>query len=358
MKTPIKYKVLGVMSGTSLDGLDIAFCEFEKGRKGWSFKSEIGETIKYSKQWVNKLSTAPFASAEEFEKLHYEFGEYVGNACKRFSKKHNLGSVDFISSHGHTIFHQPERRFTFQLGSGVAIHHTSGLPVICDFRSEDVLKGGEGAPLVPVGDHHLFATYDVCLNIGGIANLSMITGGKRVAFDICFANMGLNHLTAKIGKQYDRGGAIASKGKVSDRLKKKLDGVNKKWHRGRPSLGREGFEKFIQSLLDDELVAIEDRVHTFTASIADEIVTCVPQKKKIKLLATGGGAFNKFLISQLQKRLDGFAEVIIPSDHIVSYKEAIVFAFLGVLKRRNEPNVSKSVTGASSDSSSGVMIGF
>lgn len=346
------------MSGTSLDGLDIAFCEFEKRRKDWVFISEIGETIKYSKPWVEKFSAAPFSSAEEFEKLNYDFGEFVGAACKRFSEKHRLTTVDFISSHGHTIFHQPKRRFTFQLGSGVATHHKSGVPVICDFRSEDVLKGGEGAPLVPVGDHHLFSAYDVCLNIGGIANLSMMSSGKRVAFDICFANMGLNYLTAKIGKGYDRGGMIASKGKVSGDLKRKLDAANKKWHRNRPSLGREGFEKFIQSLLDDESIAIEDRVRTFAESVADEIAQCVPKKRGTKLLATGGGAFNKFLISQLQNRLAGFAEVIVPSDHIVSYKEAIVFAFLGVLKSRNEFNVLKSVTGASSDSSSGTMIGF
>lgn len=357
MKTPNKYKVLGVMSGTSLDGLDIAFCEFEKGQRGWSFKSEIGETIKYNKQWIEKLSDAPFASAQEFEKLNYDFGEYIGAACKRFLEKHRL-TVDFISSHGHTIFHQPERRFTFQLGSGIAIHHTSGLPVICNFRSEDVLKGGEGAPLVPVGDHHLFSTYDVCLNIGGIANLSMMSGRKRVAFDICFANMGLNYLTAKIGKLYDRGGAIAFRGKLSVDLKEQLDVVNRKWHRSRPSLGREGFEKFIQPLLEDESIAIENRIRTFAESIADEIAACIPKKRKTKLLATGGGAFNNFLISQLQNKLEGFAEVIVPSNHIVSYKEAIVFAFLGVLKSRNEPNVLKSVTGASSDSSAGVMIGF
>jgi len=358
MKTPNKYKVLGVMSGTSLDGLDIAFCEFEKTSKGWIFKSEIGETIRYSKQWNNKLSQAPFASAEELEKLNYDFGEYVGLACQQFAKKHRLSAVDFISSHGHTVFHQPERRFTFQLGSGVAIHHRSGLPVICDFRSEDVLKGGEGAPLVPVGDHHLFSSFDVCLNIGGIANLSMISKGKRVAFDVCFANMGLNYLANKIQKQYDKGGAIASAGVLSNKLKESLDKVNRRWHRNRPSLGREGFEKFIQALLDNSELPVEDRMRTFSDSIVDEIAVCIPKKRKTTLLATGGGAFNKYLITRLQHKLEGFTEVIVPSDHIVSYKEAIVFAFLGVLKSRNEINVLKSVTGASSDSSSGIMVGF
>lgn len=359
MKTPTKYKVAGVMSGTSLDGLDIAVCEYRFTRGRWSFNLVRGTTKKYSKVWLRKLSSAHTLSGEQLAELDYEFGRFIGKSCKEFFAAHRLNKPDFISSHGHTVFHQPRKKFTYQIGNLNAIHKETGLPVIADFRSLDVQLGGEGAPLVPVGDKYLFADYDVCLNIGGIANLSVDIGQDRKAFDVCFANMCLNYLTAKVGKPFDDNGKMAAEGSINKQLLTSLTNYYRSVREKRPSLGREIFEKSIQSKLDNESIALKDRLATCCESIAVEVAAAMPQKKhQMKILATGGGTFNKHLINLLQQKLNGRAEVVVPRKDIVKYKEAIVFGFLGVLRANRENNILRSVTGAVRDSSSGVMIGF
>jgi anhydro-N-acetylmuramic acid kinase len=359
MKTQNKYKVIGLMSGTSLDGLDLVYCKIIKEKKNWTFEIRSATTVKYSTAWRRKLSTAHTLYAPDLFALDYEYGKYIGQVVSRFMKEYEIEHVDFIASHGHTIFHQPEKRFTYQLGNGQALHHATGLPVVFDFRSSDVIRGGEGAPLVPIGDRYFFSQFDVCLNLGGIGNLSMEQKGQRTAFDFCFANMGLNYLAAKAGKEFDHLGKLAATGTVAKNLLKQLDEVYKPLRKGRPSLGREGFEKWIQSVLDNETVSLPDRMRTFCESIAIETTRAVPSKKnKLKLLATGGGALNAFLIHLISNKLKGVAEVIVPEKQIIEFKEALVFALLGVLRVRNEVNSLKSVTGASEDSSGGVMVGF
>ncbi len=346
------------MSGTSLDGVDIAFCTFVFD-KGWSFTLEASQTIQYPTAWSSKLKSAHTLSAEKLLALDVEYGTYLGSLCNTFVKKNKIKELHFIASHGHTIFHQPENKFTLQIGNGNALHAATSLPVINDFRSLDVLYGGQGAPLVPVGDKYLFSEYDVCLNLGGIANLSLDHKKDRVAYDICFLNMGLNYLAQKKRKQYDAAGGMASNGEVNNALLKKLNSVYVATRSKRPSLGRELFEKKVQSLLDSKTISTEDKLRTFTESAATEIVTAIKKYGNNKtVLCTGGGAFNTFLIYRMVELAEDDITFVIPENDIINFKEAIVFGFLGVLRIRNETNSWKSVTGASQDSSGGIMIGF
>lgn len=359
MKSSVKYNAIGLMSGTSLDGLDMVYCEFTRTTQMWTFLIKAAETIKYNSGWSKKLSRAHLLTGLELQLLDLELGIFIGTHCKQFMAKSKIRKVDFIASHGHTIFHQPENRLTLQIGNGAAIHTVTKIPVINDFRSMDVLQGGQGAPLVPIGDHLLFSEYDVCLNLGGIANLSMRQGTQRIAYDICFVNMGLNHLANELNKKFDKNGGEAAKGQVDKSMLKKLMRVYTPLRKKRPSLGREGFEKYIQPILDNRKVSVQDRLCTFCESICLEISTgIVGPGKKIKLLVTGGGALNKFLITQLQEKVGDKFEIVVPDKSIVEYKEAIVFGFLGVLRIRNEINVLKNVTGGLTDLSAGTLIGF
>ena len=365
MKELTRYKVIGLMSGTSLDGLDIAYCFFRKEKTGWSYSIGNAVTLKYSSTWLKKLSGAHLLSGEDLCSLHAEFGNYLAKATQEFIDKYKL-KPDFISSHGHTIFHQPEKArtagqpgFTYQAGNGNSIHAVTGLPVVYNFRDLDVALGGEGAPLVPAGDKFLFSQYDVCLNLGGIANLSRDIGKKRAAFDICFCNMGLNYLMNSIGKEYDEGGSMASEGEINKPLLRGLNRVYEKLRGKRPSLGREIFEKQIKPLVDNEAITLKDRLRTLTESAASEIATAIlAEGKSPKVLCTGGGTFNSFLISRILEHCADNATLIIPEEDVIKFKEAMVFAFLGVLKVRGEVNCLKSVTGATRDSCSGVITGF
>jgi anhydro-N-acetylmuramic acid kinase len=356
MKSKGTYHAIGIMSGTSRDGLDLACCRFTKKRK-WDFEIQTALTIRYPKAWKDKLTAAPHLSGEALLALDAEYGQFIGERCQEFIHKRRVHKVDVVASHGHTIFHQVQRGFTFQLGSGHAIHAATGLPVVYDFRSLDVALHGQGAPLVPMGDKHLFGEYDVCLNLGGIANLSMEKSDRRIAYDICFANMGLNYLAAKVNKEFDKDGLLAANGRIVESLLDKLSAVYESNRKERPALGREGFESEVQPLLDDDLVSLEDRMRTFCESIAGEIRRSIPLKKnKQKLLATGGGALNPVLIKLLRQSLPGI-DIEVPPKQIIEFKEALVFAFLGVLRVRGEVNVLKSVTRATRDSCSGVVVG-
>jgi anhydro-N-acetylmuramic acid kinase len=350
------YKVIGLMSGTSLDGLDIAYCIFKKTNGQWQFSIDRAVTIKYSTSWKKQLSNAHLLAGEDLLTLDAAYGKFLGEACLKFIKQNKL-RVDFIASHGHTIYHQPRKEFTFQLGNGHSLHAASALPVVNDFRSLDVALGGEGAPLVPAGDKVLFNEYEVCLNLGGIANLSHDEKGKRIAYDICFVNMGLNYLAAKLNKDFDKDGEVASEGSINKKLLTRLDKIYDKLKTKRPSLGREIFERQIKPLLDDENISIPDKLRTLTESAAAEIIKALPNGPA-NVLCTGGGAFNAFLIYAMLSKCRDNISIVIPDEEVVKFKEALVFAFLGVLKVRNEINCLKSVTGASRDSSGGLQIGF
>jgi anhydro-N-acetylmuramic acid kinase len=353
-----QFYAIGLMSGTSLDGLDIAWCQFKNTGKRWTFKILKGQTLSYSSEWKKKLCHAHLLAGHDLLALHAEYGHWLGNACHQFIRKNRIIKLDCIASHGHTIFHQPHKKFTFQLGDGNAIHAETGIPVVYDFRSLDVQRGGQGAPLVPVGDQLLFGEADVCLNLGGIANLSMQKNGQRIAFDIGFVNMGLNYLASKLDLPFDADGKIASTGKVNESLLKKLQKFYQPFKQKRPSLAREHFETGLQTVLNDESILIEDRLRTFCESIVIQIYQAIPSKKIHRVLVTGGGTRNQFLLELIAHHLQRKAVLFIPDSKTIDFKEALVFALLGVLRIENKINVLKSVTGAKSDSSSGITVGL
>jgi anhydro-N-acetylmuramic acid kinase len=344
------YKVIGLMSGTSLDGVDLAYCEFILDSK-WKFQISHTETTPYPKHWFNILSKIHLGSALDLSEANINYGHYLGNLVKSFVAKHSL-NVDFIASHGHTIFHQPEKSLTVQIGDGNAISAQTGLPVVYDFRSKDVALGGQGAPLVTVGDQLLFSNYDFCINLGGIANLSFDKNGKRIAFDICPANQVLNYLSKKLNKKYDDKGKIAARGNLNTDLISFLNDQNYYKKEAPKTLGREWVEEKILPILNSSQISIEDQLRTFTEHIAIQITKVVNQSEG-KALLTGGGAHNLFLIERI--RALSQSVIVIPSSDIIDYKEAMIFGFLGVLRMRNEVNSLCSVTGACNDSSTGII---
>ncbi len=354
-----KYKVIGLMSGTSLDGVDMVCCLIKQREGKWVYVIEATQTVRYSSKWKEKLSNAHRLTGEDLMLLDVEYGKYLGVLVQAFIMKNKLRGIKFISSHGHTIFHQPAKNLTFQLGNGNALHSSTGIPVVCDFRRLDVSLNGQGAPLVPVGDRELFHEYDICLNLGGIANLSMESKGRRIAYDVCFANMGLNDLVSNVNLSYDKNGSLAADGKVNDTMLKELKAAYEKLRKKRPSLGYEIYIKSIKPILDEKKISLEDRLATFVESIAFEISMAIPKSNKtMTMLCTGGGAFNAFLMYRLVEVCSDQISIIIPDDEVVEFKEAIVFAFLGVLRVRNEANCLRSVTRAKRDNSGGIMIGF
>ena len=358
MNSKEKYHVLGLMSGTSLDGLDIAFCTFTKNQNSWKFAINEAATIPYSKAWHKRLAEAHSLDAPELVRTDVEYGKYLGEQCLAFLSANRL-KPDFITSHGHTIFHQPQKSFTLQIGNGNALYAVTNIPVVCDLRSMDVMRGGQGAPLVPAGDQWLFNDYDVCLNLGGIANLSTEIKKQRIAFDVCFVNMGLNYLAEKVGKKFDRNGMLAAEGEVNAKLLSRLNNVYTRLRKRRPSLGREIFEKSVRPLLDDSSISVHDALRTVTEAAAFEIIETVRAlRKNARVLCTGGGTFNSFLVSRMLEIGGDDVTLIIPDDDIIKFKEALVFAFLGVLRVRDEVNCLKSVTGAVQDSSGGILVGF
>ncbi len=344
------FKVIGLMSGSSLDGIDIAYVNFSHDNKRWFFQILEAGNVPYPAYWKEQLSEAFNKTKEELSDLDKEYGRYLGNVTKRFIDKYEL-EPKLIASHGHTIFHRPEEGFTLQIGDGQEIANATGIMTINDFRSEDVSKGGQGAPLVPIGDRHLFADYPICLNIGGIANVSYEMNGKRIAYDICMANQLLNYLANKLGYDYDKNGQFAKRGNIDKVLFEILNDNEYYKHDAPKSLGREFFENVQHKVIDESSLPVYDLLATATEHIAYQIAKSVDVIDKSKMLVTGGGAKNDFLIERicaLSKH-----EIIVPDVMITDYKEALIFAFLGVLKMEGKINVLSSVTGASSDCSSG-----
>lgn len=347
------YKVLGVMSGTSLDGLDLAYCEFVKD-KTWTYKILASATISYSDRRENILKNGISLTSEELVALDAKFGKYIGEEVKKFCVEHNI-QPDLISSHGHTIFHQPQRGFTLQIGSGAHIYAETGIPVVCDFRKQDVALGGQGAPLVPVGDKLLFGEYDACLNLGGFANISAQIDKKRIAWDICAVNTVLNLFARELGLKYDEFGVLARSGKRFEPLYNDLLDIPFYQELPPRSLGVEWVKETLLPILNRYLIPVEDKLHTYVLHIANHIGMTIGKAQASKVLVTGGGTYHQFLMEKIKEHSD--AMIIIPDDATIQFKEALIFAFLGVLRVRNENNVLKSVTGASMDHCSGVVYG-
>jgi anhydro-N-acetylmuramic acid kinase len=345
-----KYKAIGLMSGTSLDGVDIAYCEFRNDADAWKYKIISAETHPYNDLWKKNLSDALNADAIQLISLHKEYGSFLGKLVRNFISE-NKCHVDFISSHGHTVFHQPEKHLTFQVGDGSEIAAACGLPVVFDFRSGDVALGGQGAPLVPIGDKLLFADYDFCLNLGGFANISFEENNNRIAFDICPVNIILNRYANFLGQPFDKDGNLALKGHNNKVLFSELN--NLEFYSSKPpkSLGREWVEKQVIPIIEKYKMSIEDVLHTLCEHMAWQIASVLNSMKKGTVIVTGGGAYNKYFISRLQNFTSH--EILIPDRMTVEYKEALIFAFLGLLRINNKVNCLASVTGADRDHSSG-----
>lgn len=346
----IDNKVIGVMSGTSLDGLDICFVHFTKSKNGWTYKIEIAESESYPAEIKDKLASAQLMNALDYTKFHSDYGFYIGQRIKAFIDNYKI-KPDLIASHGHTIFHQPSKNFTSQIGSGACIAAETGIDTVCDFRTMDVALGGQGAPLVPIGDRYLFSQYDYCLNLGGFSNISFEKNKNRVAFDICPVNYILNHYMRSIGKEYDEDGATARAGKINVKLLEDLNNLNFYLQSGPKSLSRENVEEDFIPLIDSYSISLQDKLATFVEHIAIQISRNISAGK---VIVTGGGVFNKYLIEKM-KINSPQCEYVFPDSQTINFKEALIFAFLGVLYVNNIPNCLSSVTGARYDNIGGAL---
>lgn len=344
-------RALGLMSGTSLDGLDICFVQFEK-QDQWSFQILKAETIPYPKNWVDKLQNSIDLSAEELLELNAEYGFYLGKSVLSFINTHQLQDIDLIASHGHTVFHQPQKKITLQIGDGRAIKLETNLPVIYDFRTQDVLMSGNGAPLVPIGDELLFSQYNACLNLGGFSNISFKYNNRRIAFDVVPVNIVLNKLAQDFGKDYDENGDLARTGTIDQNLLDRLSSLHFYRQEHPKSLGVEWCNDHIFTSFKN--VAGIDLLATFTEHIAQQISNVINDHTIENILFTGGGTYNTYLIEKIRSKTK--AEIIIPEKKIIDYKEALIFAFMGVLKLNNEINVLSSATGSYRDHSSGIIV--
>lgn len=341
------------MSGTSLDGLDIAAVEFSFQNQKWDFEIIRAETVSYTKNWTDKLLTAHTLSGEKLIELHAEFGKFTGQRINEFIKRTGF-TPELIASHGHTVFHQPEKHFTFQVGNGAAIAAETKITTVADFRTGDVALGGQGAPLVPIGDKLLFSEYDFCLNLGGFANVSFEKNNQRIAYDNCPVNFVLNYFAEKQGLAFDKNGELGKKGKIDTELLENLNKLNYYALKPPKSLGREWVENEFFKVLDASAFPDADKMRTVYEHIAIQLSKI--SSKSGKLLITGGGAFNTFLIDRI--KFHSSLNVVLPNSEIINYKEALIFAFLGVLRIQNKTNCLSSVTGATKDSSVGVVFYF
>lgn len=352
-----RYTVLGCMSGTSLDGLDLALCHFEHrphSAVSWRFEIIAAQTTRYTSVWDDRLRNAHLLPADELTLLDRAYGVFIGEAVQQFLKNEAPNTtLDLVVSHGHTVFHAPQKGFTLQIGhlSGIAL--TGGWPVLGDLRSGDVALGGQGAPLVPMGDQYLFQDYAACVNLGGFVNVSMENGGRRTAWDICPLNIVMNRFARAAGSavDYDPQGSIARSGRLIPEVYRTLESLSFYQQTAPKSLGREWVDREVLPLLIDHVP--HDVLHTFTVHAAQRIAHDLGGVEGAVLI-TGGGCYNDFLIEQINQRMA--AKVVLPSAEVIEFKEALVFAFLGALWLRSEVNVLASVTGAKRDHRSGVFV--
>lgn len=355
------YNVIGVMSGTSLDGIDCALIKITitkafSSQDTSSFKAQIrvGQTIPYPNEWRKRLSMAHTFLPDALKKLNQEYTSYLAAVISGFIDEHQLSEIDAVCSHGHTVLHQPDKGFTLQIGNLPDLAKILGHLVICDFRVQDVAMGGQGAPLVPVGDLLLYSHYDYCLNLGGFANVSMQKGASRVAYDICPVNVVLNRYAQQLGMEYDAGGAFAKAGTLNPTLLKELNDI--KFYQLDPpkSLGIEWVYEYIFPVLEKSKFSVQTVLATFTEHIAIQLA--LQFKEGASVLVTGGGAYNHYLLERVCLYRDVTLQV--PDSKLVEFKEALIFGLLGVLKLEGLPNCLASVTGARQDHSSGMLYKF
>lgn len=356
-------KVIGLMSGTSMDGLDIAFCHISEDEGKWAYKILNAETVPYSIKWKLRLEQLVLQNAVTYIKTHAFLGHYYGNEVKSFIERHRLdGEIDFIASHGQTVFHQPENRFTSQIGDGAAIAAVTGYPVICDFRSIDVALGGQGTPITPIADKHLFSEYKYLLNLGGISNITCHIEDRYIAFDITPVNLILNKLAKNAGHEYDEDGNMARSGSMNNQL---LDELNSSWYYEKDypkSMSGGWVSKVMLPVVSHHQISNEDKLRTLSEHIAVQIGASfkrVMDKEGVnisivdRMLVTGGGALNKFLIECISDKVP--VTVVVPDEQTVNFKEALMIGLMGVLRIRNEINCLSTVTGAERDNTGGTI---
>jgi anhydro-N-acetylmuramic acid kinase len=353
------------MSGSSLDGLDIAYVHLHESAGKWSYEIVAADCYPYSREWMEKLSGAIHLNARDYLLLHTAYGEYIGTLVNKFIADHQLQyKVQLVSSHGHTTFHMPAQKMTGQLGDGAAIAAATGINTVTDLRAMDLALGGQGAPIVPIGEKILLGDYTFFLNLGGIANLSLNDPGQYLAFDVCPANRVLNLLAAEKGMTYDAGGALAASGKVDGSLLEKLNELEYYSQPYPKSLANDFGTDIVYPIVRQAGLSTEDALRTYVEHICEQIKRAVELYLQripsvagtLKLLATGGGALNDFKVGRLREVLRPLqVEVVIPDENLVRYKEALVMALIGVLRWREESNVLASVTGASRSSIGGAV---
>jgi anhydro-N-acetylmuramic acid kinase len=351
------------MSGSSLDGLDIVFAELHENGGNWSFEIRAADCYAYDDEWVEKLKGAIHLNALDYQLLHTAYGHYLGAEVNRFIESNGLHyQVGLIGSHGHTTFHVPSKKMTAQLGDGAAIAATTGLPVVSDLRALDVAFGGQGAPIVPIGERLLLKEYDLFLNLGGIANVSMNTSEGYIAFDVCPANRVLNMIAALAGKAYDAGGQLAASGAVHAGLLMRLNELHYYKLPHPKSLANSFGTDEVFPIVNSAGLSIEDAARTYTEHIVLQIKSSIEgaggSKNTIpkKMLVTGGGALNTFMVQRLSVELtQAGIEVVVPNERIINFKEALCMALIAALRWRQEYNVLSSVTGAERDSIGGAL---
>lgn len=357
------YRAIGLMSGSSLDGLDIVFAEFQENGGKWNYEIIAADCYPYTTEWTNRLKEAATSSALQYQLLHADYGHFLGKQVNRFIEENDLYyKVALIASHGHTVFHLPEKGMTAQVGDGAAIAAETKLPVVSDLRALDVALGGQGAPIVPIGEKLLLGEYDYFLNLGGIANISSSSDAGLIAFDICPANRVLNMLANDTLKEYDDEGRIAASGKTDSQLLQQLNVLEYYQLEYPKSLGNDFGTEIIYPMIKNTGIRADNALRTYTEHIVLQIKNSLQHLKtlrtrdNLKLLCTGGGAFNTFLVQQLREQLkDLHIEVIVPDERLVKYKEALIMALIGVLRWREKTNVFSSVTGAERDSVGGAL---
>lgn len=349
-----KYNVVGVMSGTSLDGVDLAHIQFTIRNNKWEYTIIENDTIEYSAVWINRLQSAIHFSELELTNINIEYTKLLAEIISNFIEKYNITNLDAVCSHGHTILHQPEKGITLQIGNLPQIAKLINQTVVCDFRVQDVKLGGQGAPLVPIGDQILFSDYEYCLNLGGFSNISFQEKETRIAFDISPVNTVLNYYANQLGLKYDNKGQISRSGKINSNLLESLNALEFYRLKHPKSLGFEFVKETIIPLMESFENTIENKLCTFTEHIAIQIAMALPTNKKGQILITGGGAYNDFLIERIRYHVPEM-EISIPSPKVLEFKEALIFGLLGVLRIRNEINVLSSVTGAIENHSSGII---
>ncbi|MEA3447620.1 MAG: anhydro-N-acetylmuramic acid kinase [Bacteroidota bacterium] len=355
MQNRNKYRIIGLMSGSSLDGLDMVLGDLLFSGSRWQYSIISAGTFGYDKKMYKALKTSRDLTKEQLYLLHQDYGKWIAKTVNNFINEHHIQrtDIDLIASHGHTVFHQPDKGITLQIGDGNVIAEKCGIPVVYDFRTQDVELGGQGAPLVPVGDVMLFNDYDQCLNLGGFSNITDKSNGVK-AWDICPVNTILNDLAGKWGKTYDKNGEIGRKGKVLPSCLKKLETLDF-YHQPPPkSLGREWIDSHVKPIIDDALQknSVTDVMRTWYEHVACRIA----DELEGKVLVTGGGAHNAFLIELIKQK--STAVIHIPAPVVVDFKESLIFAFLGLLRWRGENNILASVTGAAHDHSSGKIANY